>query len=165
MNSPFYAMSEKKFSIKKCRSKENQLWSTENTTQILTYKHHFMLCLFSFTWFLSLFFFLKKQAYKLYLVSCPSVSLLSLVLVPFLSTNPPPTFTVCLQNCLKINDQPMFPTISTNHLGADDDNGGGFRAFSGNVYGFCGGFGYWMMMIVAIVFLGFGDVPAHLLSC
>ncbi|KAK7850982.1 hypothetical protein CFP56_043292 [Quercus suber] len=26
----------------------------------------------------------------------------------------------------------MFPTISTNHLGADDDNGGGFRAFSGN---------------------------------
>ena len=124
-----------------------------------------MLCLFSFTCFLSIFFFLKKQAYKLYLVSCPSVSLLSLVLVPFLSTNPPPTFTVCLQNCLKINDQPMFPTISTNHLGADDDNGGGFRAFSGNVYGFCGGFGYWMMMIVAIVFLGFGDVPAHLLSC
>ena len=37
MNSPFYAMSEKKFSNKKCRSKENQLWSIENTTQILTY--------------------------------------------------------------------------------------------------------------------------------
>ena len=58
----------------------------------------------------------------------------------------------------------MFPTISTNHLGVDDDNGGGFRAFSGNVYGFCGGFGYWMMMIVAVVFLGCSNSPYELLT-
>lgn len=68
----------KKVVLKNVGQNKINFGKTENTTQILTYKHHFMLCLFSFTCFLSNFFFLlKKQAYKLYLVSCASVSLLS----------------------------------------------------------------------------------------
>ena len=70
MSSPFYAMSEKSLVLKNVGQKKINFWSTKNTTQILTYKHHFMLCLFSFTWFLSLFFFSKNK---------PISSILSLV--------------------------------------------------------------------------------------